>query len=116
MYNVGRSSMPHYQEEHSVVTTKDIENKAVNNQKTSNSQEDLKITLVKTKTCPNCRIIQQVLDDNNISYDIVLADEDIDFAKKYEIRIAPTLIIETKDGLKDRVAGAGPIRAWLSSR
>lgn len=51
------------------------------------------LTLVTTKTCPNCKIIKQFLDSNNIQYAVVLADEQPDIVKKFGIMQAPTLII-----------------------
>ncbi len=48
--------------------------------------------LFTTKTCPNCRLVQVALNDKNIKYTVIDAEEDIALSKRYEIRSVPTLI------------------------
>ncbi len=48
--------------------------------------------LFTTKTCPNCRMVKIALDDNNVKYTLVDAEENIALSKEYNIRTVPTLI------------------------
>lgn len=48
--------------------------------------------LFTTKTCPNCRLVKVALDDKNIKYTVVDAEEETDLSLKYNIRSVPTLI------------------------
>lgn len=63
-----------------------------------NEDKDCEHILFKTKTCPNCRTAIQRLDAANIDYDTIVADEDLESCKKYNIRQAPTLIEITNNG------------------
>ncbi|MGI6746592.1 MAG: ribonucleoside triphosphate reductase [Acutalibacteraceae bacterium] len=49
--------------------------------------------LFTTKTCPNCKTAKSILDSKDISYVLVDAEENVELAKKFNIRQAPTLII-----------------------
>ncbi len=49
--------------------------------------------LVTTSTCPNCAKAKEILNDNNIQYKLLLAEDNIDFCKNNNIMQAPTLIV-----------------------
>lgn len=51
------------------------------------------LTLVTTKTCPNCKIVKQFLDSNSIEYAEVHVDEQPEVATRFGITQAPTLLI-----------------------
>lgn len=51
-----------------------------------------KMLLFTTKTCPNCRLAKEYL--NNIDYTIVDAEENAELAEKYGVLQAPTLVVE----------------------
>ena len=50
--------------------------------------------LFTTKTCPNCNVAKAILENKNIEYTIIDAEENPSLAKKYNIMQAPTLIVE----------------------
>lgn len=52
--------------------------------------------LIVTKTCPNCRRAMDMLMENNVRFDRVLAEEAMDICKKLGIKQAPTLIVGEK--------------------
>ncbi len=57
------------------------------------SAENTKALLFTTKTCPNCRMIEQMLDRSGFGYQIIDAEEEVELTKKYGITSAPTLVM-----------------------
>ena len=55
--------------------------------------ENTKALLFTTKTCPNCRMIEQMLDRSGFGYQIIDAEEEVELTKKYGITSAPTLVM-----------------------
>ncbi len=51
--------------------------------------------LFTTKTCPNCRLVKVALDDKNVKYTVIDAEENVELSKKYNIKTVPTLIRTT---------------------
>jgi anaerobic ribonucleoside-triphosphate reductase len=49
--------------------------------------------LFTTKTCPNCKMIEGMLDKLGFRYEVVDAEEKPELAKKYDIMQAPTLVM-----------------------
>ena len=72
------------------------------------------ITLVTTKTCPNCKVAMAMLDKAGISYTKVLAEERRDLVSKYDIKQAPTMIIEGS-GCTEVYVGAPEIKAFIEA-
>lgn len=73
------------------------------------------IILFTTGTCPNCHEAEAMLQKAHISYKKILADEDPDSAMKFDIELAPTLVITDSDG-PVKVAGLGPVKEFIESR
>ena len=71
-----------------------------------------KLILFTTRTCPNCRMAKTFLDRAGLVYDVVIADEDVDLAKKYNVRQAPTLIAESA-GSFEKVVNVSNIRRFI---
>ena len=71
-----------------------------------------KTILFTTKTCPNCKIAKMHLDDAEVSYEVVLAEEAPDLVAKFGITQAPTLVV-MKDGKVDVYANASSIIGYL---
>ena len=67
-----------------------------------------------TKTCPNCKIAKQLLDAEGIEYNVILAEENIDLAKKFGIIQAPTMVVENGDGF-EKYAGAAAIKQFVAA-
>ncbi|KXL53453.1 anaerobic ribonucleoside-triphosphate reductase [Anaerotignum neopropionicum] len=52
------------------------------------------IMLFTTKTCANCNMVKAFLEQANITYEIVQAEENTDLVEKYEIRSVPALVVQ----------------------
>ena len=68
--------------------------------------------LFTTKTCPNCRIVKAMLEDEGIAYEVIDADEAPELVAKYGINQAPTLVV-VKDGIAEVYANASNIIAYI---
>ena len=79
----------------------------------ANEQLSEGLTLFTTKTCPNCVMIKKILNDRQISYQIVDAEEKPQLCFDYEVSQAPTLIV-VKDGKFDKYANASNIIKYLN--
>lgn len=53
-----------------------------------------KLLLFTTKTCPNCAMIKKILDEKNIDYDVIDAEENIELTSRYHITSVPTLVVD----------------------
>ncbi len=53
-----------------------------------------KLLLFTTKTCPNCAMIKKILDEKNITYDVIDAEENIELTSQYHITSVPTLVVD----------------------
>ena len=53
-----------------------------------------KLFLFTTKTCPNCAMIKKILDEKNITYDVIDAEENIELTSQYHITSVPTLVVD----------------------
>ena len=51
------------------------------------------ILLFGTKTCPNCRMAEKLLDKAKVDYKFIDAEENVELTKKYGVKQAPTLVI-----------------------
>ena len=71
-----------------------------------------KTMLFTTKTCPNCRIVCAMLEDANIDYEKIDADEAPELVAEFGIRQAPTLVV-VKDGQANIYANASSIIGYI---
>ena len=62
--------------------------------------------LVATRTCPNCKFAAAQMDEAGISYDELLAEENVELAQRYRIMQAPTMLDVADDGGVEVIAGA----------
>ncbi|MDE7269441.1 MAG: ribonucleoside triphosphate reductase [Acetatifactor sp.] len=78
--------------------------------KLSNFAEDVQISveepknvkyLFTTKTCPNCQLAKEYLED--VSYALIDAEENIELANRYGVMQAPTLVVVNGDKYKKYV-------------
>ncbi|MBQ7140885.1 MAG: ribonucleoside triphosphate reductase [Bacilli bacterium] len=51
------------------------------------------ILLFGTKTCPNCRMAEKLLDKAKVEYKFIDAEENVELTKNYGVKQAPTLVI-----------------------
>ena len=75
-------------------------------------EDETKTMLFTTKTCPNCRIVGMRLDEAEIPYEKVDAEEAADLVEKYGVRQAPTLVV-VKDGKVETFANASNIIGYI---
>ena len=67
--------------------------KPVSVEKSAISGKPDQVLLFTTKTCPNCRMIEEMLDKMGFKYQIIDAEEHTDLVKQYGIMQAPTLVM-----------------------
>lgn len=72
-------------------------------------KEKDKVLLFGTKICPNCKMAKQLLDDANVKYKYIDAEDNVDLTKKYGVMQAPTLVI-IKDGEYRNIVNLSNIR------
>jgi len=73
------------------------------------------LLLFATRTCPNCRLAEDLLARAGVPYTKVLAEEQPELAVRYGVRQAPTLV--ALDGDEPvKLVGLGPVRAFLDRR
>ena len=70
--------------------------------------------LFTTPTCPNCRLAVTMLDKQNFPYQKLNAEENVELAKQFGVKQAPTLVVTT-DGGFEKYAGAGAIKQYAAA-
>ena len=68
--------------------------------------------LFTTATCPNCKIVSQILDKAGVSYTKLLANENVDLTNAFGVKTAPTLVV-VKDGAAEKFVGVSDIKKML---
>jgi ribonucleoside-triphosphate reductase len=90
----------------------DIENSVIGKkEEVTNSHE---IMLFTTKTCPNCVLAKNILDEAGIGYRVIDAEENAHITSQYRIMQAPTLIVSKGDEY-ERFINASNIQAFTES-
>ena len=88
VYDIGSSKL---RSERTVShTVADADEKA---EQTTPVNSDARVLLFTTKTCPNCKIADALLQKANITFEKVDAEENAQLSKEFGIRQAPTLIV-----------------------
>jgi len=70
------------------------------------------LILFSTATCPNCKMAKRFLDEAGLSYDVVLANEEVEKAKAFNIRQAPTLVV-MNNGKTTQYVNVSNIRRYI---
>lgn len=73
--------------------------------------KESKVLLVTTKTCPNCKIAESILNKKGIAFEKIDADENAELVAQYGIKQAPTLIV-ADGGTVEKVASVGNIKKY----
>lgn len=55
-----------------------------------------KIQILTTPGCSNCRVVEKILDEMNMSYEIIDVTEKPEYLEKYPIFTAPGIVIDNK--------------------
>ncbi len=61
------------------------------------------IMLFGTKTCPNCKMAEKLLNKDKIKFEFVDAEENAEMTKQYGVKQAPTLVVIHKGEVKNIV-------------
>lgn len=72
------------------------------------------VVLFASKTCPNCKIAASLLEKAGVAFEKVIADEQPERAKAMEIKQAPTLVVNGKDGVQ-KITGVSDIKKYLAT-
>ena len=75
---------------------------------------DAKRILFTTKTCPNCKIVKEMLNKKNLGYEIIDAEENADLVNRFEISQAPTLVVLGENNSFDKYANASNIIKYIN--
>ena len=70
------------------------------------------LLLFTTRTCPNCRQAETLLQKAGVPYQKVVAEESPDLTTRYGVRQAPTLAWEA-GGQAEKITGVGPIKKFI---
>ncbi|MEG0619567.1 MAG: ribonucleoside triphosphate reductase [Raoultibacter sp.] len=65
--------------------------------------------MVATHTCPNCKHAEQLMEDAGIAHEVLLAEENQDLARRYNIMQAPTLLEVSAEGQARIISGAAAV-------
>ena len=68
--------------------------------------------LFATRTCPNCRQAERLLQQAGLPYQKVLAEEHPELTTRYGVRQAPTLVAIT-GGEAVKAVGLGPVKKFI---
>ncbi len=74
--------------------------------------EEGKTYLFVTATCPNCRIVKPLLDKAGVAYEVMDANENAELAQTYQIKQAPTLVVE-RGGKAETYVGIAAIKGFI---
>ncbi|MBR3351293.1 MAG: ribonucleoside triphosphate reductase [Erysipelotrichaceae bacterium] len=75
---------------------------------------DAKRILFTTKTCPNCKIVKEMLNKKNLGYEIIDAEENEDLVNRFGITQAPTLVVMGNNNNFDKFANASNIIKYIN--
>ncbi|MCQ2483173.1 MAG: ribonucleoside triphosphate reductase [Clostridia bacterium] len=73
----------------------------------------MKPMLFTTKTCPNCVMAKNMLNEQGFVYDIIDAEEEVELTKKFGVMQAPTLIMPDGDSFK-AIQNVSNIRRFIA--
>ncbi len=108
VYDIGRSHLSHTGPLH-------IEDDQPVSAAPAKAEADDALRLFATRTCPNCRQAEKLLDEASIPYTKLLAEENADLASSLGIRQAPTLVIGPDDKAV-KIVGLGAVRRYIAER
>ncbi len=76
--------------------------------------EEARVILFATKTCPNCKIAASMLDKAGIGYEKLIVDENLELAKSLELKQAPTLVVMHEGG-NEKYVGVANIKKFIEA-
>ena len=73
----------------------------------------MKPMLFTTHTCPKCKVVKAMFDEQSFDYDLIYADDQPELAQKLGIVNVPTLVIPTADGV-NKYTDVPAIRQYMN--
>lgn len=117
-WNAGKTQEWHerktYDMGHSVLKGRDLKVEKEVHQEHLQPHEKERLYLFTTKTCPNCRIVKNMLAEANIPYELIDAEEEVELTRRFSIMQAPTLVAVT-DKQYRKYTNASNIRKYIES-
>ena len=62
----------------------------------NNLKMNHKIEILTTPSCGNCKVVETMLDEMNVSYQVIDVTEKPEYLEKYPIFMAPGVVIDDK--------------------
>ena len=76
-----------------------------------------RLVLVTATKCPNCAMAKRFLDSKGLAYDVVNGSEDAEFADRFEIKQAPTLLVFDENGeLAGKYVNLSNVRKFIEGQ
>ena len=72
------------------------------------------ILLFGTKTCPNCKMAEKLLDKASTKFDFIDAEEKVELTKKYGVKQAPTLVV-IKNNEAQNIVNLSNIKKYIET-
>ncbi len=116
-WNDGKIQEFQQRKEYNIETSRLKKNESANAEPADDSKPDSEVMqrlLFTTKTCPNCKLAVNMLNNAGVEYDKILAEENKDLINKYGVRQAPTMVVLSKDGFEKYVNTAN-IKKYLDA-
>ena len=76
--------------------------------------EPTRTLLFTTATCPNCKVAKMLLDKAGIEYETLLANENLELVRSFEIKQAPTLVL-TDGKSYTKYVGTSEIKKYIEN-
>ena len=73
-----------------------------------------KLILFSRITCPNCKVVENLLNRAGVAYEKLIADQNIDLCKAYGVKGAPTLVVTDGNAFAAHY-GVPDIKKFLNS-
>ena len=73
----------------------------------------MKPMLFTTHTCPKCKVVKAMFDEQSFDYDLIYADDQPELAQKLDIVNVPTLVIPTTNGV-NKYTDVPAIRQYMN--
>ena len=93
-------------------TVKPVESPAV--EEAAPAVANGKLMLFSRVTCPNCRIAENLLGKAGVAYEKLIAEENIDLCRSFDIKGAPTLVVTDGENAV-KYYGVPEIKKYLAS-
>ena len=75
---------------------------------------EAELILVATTTCPNCKMAEKFLNDAGVTFTKVYADKEPEVARKYNVKGAPVLVIDSGNGF-EKIENVSNIRKFAEA-